>query len=92
MQAAHSDGICIWDAFGTYSCGNPGASVSGRAMFPAAVLEGFSDASGPSFPEQEQKRMEMPQQEQKQKRMEMPQPKPQPKGSEGFCGCSASLH
>ncbi len=82
-KPAPSDGVCIWDAFGTYSCGNPGASVSGRAMFPAAVLEGFfseapAPAPGPAPAGQQQPR---------------PPPKaPAPPSQEGFCGCSANLH
>jgi len=74
--------VCIWDAFGSYSCRAPASSVSGRAMFPATFLEGFADpgtpqsykAPVPHVPPQLQR-----------------PPQPEPQGApEGFCGCGGA--
>ena len=43
--------VCVWDAFGTYSCGGSGAKNQAAAQrpapaFPAAIMEGFSGFGG----------------------------------------------
>ena len=84
-MASKGTKVCVWDAFGTYSCG------SGGGMFPAA--EGFTggpasvDATlgstvGAPVP------VSVPAQAQAQAHPQRPSGKT---GHEGFCGCSGGV-
>jgi hypothetical protein len=103
VSASGQRKICVWDAFGDYSCAaasfGAGAAIGGgsggaHGGFTASLVEGFYGADG-TLATQEGKPGKQPYpmptpppMQAQQIQMQMPTP---PQAKEGFCGCSAQI-
>ena len=82
MSAPQQSGMCVWNAFGEYSCKPGGAGAASVAEFfaPKSGVERFEDAAAKGGLLSKLLRP----------REGFSELKPKDDGKEGFCGCQAA--
>ena len=89
-MASKGTKVCVWDAFGTYSCGsgiaNTFPAAEGFTGGPASVDATLGSTVGAPVP------VSVPAQAQAQAQAQAHPQRPSGKtGHEGFCGCSGGV-
>lgn len=77
MSGAQKPGLCVWNAFGEYSCQSRAAGSVTEFFAPETVAEKFDDQSKGGFLS-------------KLLKERFTEKNEEPVAKEGFCGCQAS--